>query len=304
MTDPNKTADGMWTPPKLVQWISNDFEKKGFPPPHRLQAEQIVGHALNISRLEIYLQFDKPCTKQEQQKVRDLVKRRYKREPTSYILGYQDFWSLRLKVGPGVLIPRTDTEVLIEKALEIIPETPLEGNFRILELGTGTAAIPLALCSEREHLRILSSECSPEAIRFASQNIREYAEVIETKNNSITLIHGDGFSAISKELKADMIISNPPYIPSDDIQALQNEVKDWEPSLALDGGEDGLEFYKLLFGEAENRLKRDGILLFEHGYNQVLQLGTLLKSYPKLKLVESSKDYSGLDRVMVIGCKN
>ncbi len=296
----SKNNKSLWTPPKLVQWISDDFEKRGLPSPHRLQAEQIVSHALNISRLDIYLQFDKPCTPKEQKAVRELVKRRYKREPTAYILGYHDFWSLRFKVGSGVLIPRQDTEVLVECILEKIQEEDPSENIRILELGTGSAAIPLALCSERTNLSIVTTELSKKALEYASYNLEKYTELIHQRKNCIVLLQGDRFQAINTKTKYDYIISNPPYIPKSDIGTLQEEVKEWEPSMALDGGEAGTSFYEVLLASTHEFLKPNGHLIFEHGFNQLQQLSDLVKSDNSLLMEENRKDYSGNQRVMIL----
>lgn len=290
----------MWTPPKLVQWIKEDFEKRGFPPPHRLQAELLVSHALNISRLEIYLQFDKPCTTEEQKIVRELVKRRYKREPTAYILQYHDFWSLRLKVGSGVLIPRQDTEVLVECILEKIQERDPSEQIHILELGTGSAAIPLALCYECHNLSIVTIELSKNALEYAAFNTEKYSDIIQQRNNSITLLQGDRFQSISPKTKYDFIVSNPPYIPKHDIDSLQAEVKQWEPIIALNGGETGIDFYEVLLNSAHELLKPNGYLIFEHGYDQLHQISDLVKLDDTLLLDKNRKDYSGHYRVMVL----
>lgn len=290
----------MWTPPKLVKWISKDFEQKGFPPPHRFQAEQIVSHALEISRLDIYLQFDKPCTPEEQKAVRNLIKRRYRREPTAYILGQQEFWSLNLDVGPGVLIPRQDTEILVESILEKIQAYPLPDQISILELGTGTAAIPLALASECTDLMIVSIELSRKALEFATRNLEKYSEILKAKNNRIVLVHGDGFQSINKKSTFDFIISNPPYIPNTDINTLQEEVKDWEPGMALNGGNSGTDFFERMIRASKRLLKTDGYLIFEHGFDQFQPITDLLEKENRLMIDESRKDYAGHDRVMIL----
>ncbi|MBU3914770.1 peptide chain release factor N(5)-glutamine methyltransferase [bacterium] len=289
----------IWTPPKLVQWISNDFSRRGFPPPHRLEAEQLVSFALSISRLDLYLQYDRPCTKEEQTRLRKLVERRHTREPLAYILQECDFWSMTLEVGPGVLIPRQDTEVLIEAALEIIPNTINDQSFSILELGTGSGAIPLALCSERDNLFVVTIENSEKALQFAIRNIDKYKQENQRKRNKIFPVLGNGFDFISKQPIVDLMISNPPYIPAKDIEHLQEEVALWEPKTALNGGEKGLDFYELLKSSAEIHLKTGGFLIFEHGYDQKLPIIDLMKTSESLTLEKAIKDYSKQDRVLV-----
>lgn len=281
----------------MVEWISKNLENKGFPPPYRSQAEHLVSHALGISRLDIYLQYDKPCTADEQKRLREFVKRRHNHEPTAYILGHADFWSLRVSVGPGVLIPRQETEVLVEAILKYLPKDE-EQPVRILELGTGTAAIPLALCSERENLEIISVDFSAEALQYAQKNIQQHADLLQPRNNQIHILQGNCFGAIRPKAEFDLIFSNPPYIPSQHIEGLHQEVKSWEPNLALNGGGSGTEFYETLKHSATNLLKTEGILVFEHGFDQREQLKSLIPNGSDFTLVEEIKDYGGLDRVL------
>ncbi len=288
-----------WTPPKLVKWISNDLEEKGFPSPHRFQAEMLVSHALNISRLDIYLQHDKPCTPLEQKKVRELVKRRYRREPIAYIVGSCEFWTLKLEVGPGVLIPRPDTEVLVEAIVERFVEYSEHQKISILELGTGSAAIPLALCSERADLNIVTVDRSAQALDFAAKNISAYRNRLTEKRNTITTVRGDKFFSIKPEPLFDFIISNPPYIPDAQFASLQKDVTDWEPRLALSGGGSGMEFYDYLQDASSCRLKPGGCLIVEHGFNQSESIGDLFQDSQYFELYEQRKDYSGNDRVLV-----
>ncbi len=287
----------IWTPPKLVNWISDDFSKRGFPPPHRLEAEQLVSHALNISRLDIYLQYDKPCTKEEQAVLRELVKRRQKREPVAYIVGSCDFWSVSLSVGPGVLIPRQDTETLVEVALKKIPAD--DNPFLILEFGTGSAAIPLALCSERQNIYFVTIEKSKTALEFAARNIEAHQDSNNRKNNKINLIHGDGFTPITNQPLFDAIVANPPYIPGYKIASLQAEVCNWEPTDALDGGREGIDYYHYLKAASEVLLKPQGHLIFEHGFDQKTVIQDLMKQSSSLDFVESSQDISQNDRILV-----
>ncbi len=288
----------IWTPPKLVKWISNDFEEKGFPPPHRFQAEMLVSHALEISRLDIYLQHDKPCTSFEQQKLREMVKRRYLREPVAYIVGSCEFWTLSLKVGPGVLIPRADTEILVEAVLERIPTEAKLAEYRILELGTGSAAIPLALCSERSNLFIVTTDCSAEALAYAKQNLANHQDLVSSKNNTIMMVHADRFSSINQSPCFDFIVSNPPYIPENQFQSLQKEVSEWEPGIALAGGINGTDFYEYLMN-AGSYLKPGGLMIFEHGFDQAELIQDLFNQNKALKFLEKRKDYSGHNRVLV-----
>lgn len=289
----------IWTPPKLVQWIQDDFAKREFPGSLRLEAERIVCHALNVSRLDIYLQFDKPCTQEEQQAIRQLVIRRRRREPLSYITKISDFWSLSLTVGPGVLIPRPETEVLVRATLKIIRSETRSTPFKILELGTGSGAIPLALCTEEPQLVIVATEISRQALSFAKGNINHYQSEISKRQNRIHLVQGNRFDPIKKQPAFDCIVSNPPYIPAQEIDHLQEEVRLWEPRNALDGGSDGLAFYRYLEKSAALLLKPGGFLVFEHGYDQREPIQQMMSRSSELKAFESIKDYAKHDRVLI-----
>lgn len=283
----------------MVEWIAGDFQKRGLPGSARSQAELLVSYALNISRMDIYLQFDKPTTSKEQKRLRELVKRRYQREPTAYILGNCEFWSLELLVGPGVLIPRQETEILVSSVLERISHPKSESRIRILELGTGSAAIPLAVCSDAADIDFYSVENSFAALDYAKKNITCHLKNLGDNNNRIYLIHADRFDCISTDTRFDFIVSNPPYIETETVKGLQQEVLNWEPSQALLGGENGLDYYDYFLNESLCFLKPGGYLIFEHGHNQKKSIQNLYSDSDELDFVESVKDYGGLDRVLI-----
>ncbi|MBT3226430.1 MAG: peptide chain release factor N(5)-glutamine methyltransferase [Deltaproteobacteria bacterium] len=292
--------DDIWTPPKLVQWMRADFTKRGFPGSLRLEAERLVSHALKISRLDIYLQYDKPCTLEEQEAIRQLVIRRRNREPCSYLMETCEFWSLSLAVGPGVLIPRPETEVLVDAMLKLIRSNSRStSTFQILELGTGSAAIPLALSSEEQQLVIIATDISEQALAFARMNINYYQAEIENQRNRVYLIQGDRFNSIKRQPIYDCIVSNPPYIPTQEIDLLQEEVRLWEPRNALNGGDDGLAFYHYLQKAAESLLKPGGFLIFEHGFDQRESIQQMMSRSTELTLFKSIKDYAEHDRVLI-----
>ena len=258
----------------------------------------MVAKALGLTRLDLYLQFDRPLTQGERDQVRELLLRRRNREPLSYILGEAHFWNLVLKVGPGVLSPRSDTECLIELAQPLLPKEPQEPNYRILELGAGSLAITLALAQEGKGMELQSLECSSEALIYAQENLAKYQEDLAGRENRIKVTQSLGFAEADEGL-VDLIVSNPPYIPQGEIEGLMKEVVQYEPALALDGGAEGLDFYPLLATEAQRRLKRGGHLLFEHGYDQRPALLELMKNYEQLQLIEARDDYGGNPRAML-----
>jgi len=289
----------IWTPPKLVSWISDSFKKRGLPQPHRLEAEILVCHALNISRLDIYLQYDKPCTEEEQEVLRSLVRRRFQREPLAYILESSKFWTLDLHVGSGVLIPRQDTEVVVETALKVIQASNNSRPHSVLEFGTGSGAISIALATECNDLLIVAVDSSTTALKYARNNLVRYQDKISANGNRLFFLGCDRFDAIKNRSHFDMIISNPPYIPSNDIADLQAEISQWEPKDALDGGKDGFDYYRILKDAAETFLKQNGSLVMEHGHNQKASIHDHMSKSDSLKLTDCIKDYAGHDRVIV-----
>ena len=258
----------------------------------------MVSHALGVSRLDIYLQFDKPCTEEELARLRELTTRRLKREPLAYVFGEADFMSLSLRVGPGVLIPRPETEILVQTAWDLIDSESTSDEVSILELGTGSGAIAIALAAERSNLGIVSVDKNRSALNFAQANLRRYQSQIESNNSQLLLVCSDRFSGIKQRAEFDLMISNPPYIPSSEIDGLQPEVSRWEPRDALDGGLNGLDFMSYLFAEAELRVKPGGFLIVEHGFDQRDECVAMAKRV-KLKVFKEIKDYSGHDRVLV-----
>ncbi|MDX2471541.1 MAG: peptide chain release factor N(5)-glutamine methyltransferase [SAR324 cluster bacterium] len=295
--------DEVWTPPKLVSWITQDLQKRGLPPSHRLEAELLVSKALDISRLDLFLQFDRPVTEEERGKVKALLQRRRLREPVAYIVGNAHFWNLELFVGPGVLIPRSDTENLVDKTLEWLKATDKGQKRKVIELGAGSLCISLSLATELMGLEICALEASAEAFKYAQKNLDKYQEQLAELENKIHLILADSFGVLDEVGKdtgeIDLIISNPPYIAVNELAALQEEVRDFEPTMALEAGETGLDFYHLLASEAEKRLVHGGCLAFEHGSTQKEEILTLMQNYTGLQIIEHIKDLSGLDRGML-----
>ena len=254
------------------------FKEHQFASP-RLDAELLLAFVCQCSRIELYLDYDKPLLPEEQKKYHALVKKRVQGIPLAYLLGEKDFWTLTLVVEEGVLIPRPDTETLVEQlcvAVEAWQTLYKEQPCWILELGTGTAAIPLALCSSLKHLCIVTVDISNGAMPIAAKNIKCHSHLITPRNNRIHLVQGDRFSMLTDSAIFDFIVSNPPYIPTARIPGLQKEIALHEPRQALDGGEDGLDFYRFFFNDCMNYLKPEGQMLLEIGYDQVPALEALL----------------------------
>ena len=212
------------------------------------------------------------------------LERRRRGEPVAYILGRQGFWSLELEVAPHTLIPRPDTELLVETALQLLPAAPAQ----VLDLGTGTGAIALALASERPAWQLTGVDRVPGAVALASRNARR----LQLANARFQKSHW--FSALTNE-RYQLIVSNPPYIPATDPHLRQGDVR-FEPGSALVAGEDGLDDIRQIIAQAPGHLQPSGWLLLEHGYDQAEQVRTLLTASGFADM-ESRRDYGGHERI-------
>ena len=261
------------------------------------EAELIIVHLIGKDRATLYR--DNPRIPEDLiSKIDEFLKRRSKREPLQYILGYTEFSGLKIKVGPGVLIPRPETELLLEEAIRTIAGKGKDLSvitqhlsLSILDLCTGSGCLALALARGFPDAQVFGTDISEVAIEYAKEN----AELNSIKN--ITFIRGSLFDPVEK-LTFDLIISNPPYIRKDDIKSLQPEVKDWEPVESLNGGEDGLDYYRAIIPEARNYLKKGGCLVFELGIGQA---DAVKKMAEDTGLIDISlrKDYAGIDRILL-----
>mgnify|MGYP001351960960 FL=1 len=252
----------------------------------RLDAELLLSHVLECHRLDLILKGEQQLNADQLVEFIELLRQRSLGCPVAYLTGEKEFWSLNLKVSKDTLIPRPDTETLVETAVEEIlkwEKTNKGKTCCIAELGTGTAAIPLALCSELTNLHITSVDYSEEILEIAKRNIHSYKKLLTPRNNILELKQSDLFSEIDFPSKLDFVVSNPPYIPSKKIADLQTEVSQFEPKKALDGGKDGLFFYRYLLDVANDMLRKNGKMILEIGFDQ---RSALKKIQVKLKFVE------------------
>ncbi|MGP9833342.1 peptide chain release factor N(5)-glutamine methyltransferase [Marinobacter sp. NSM] len=262
--------------------LNNAIERIGGDSP-RLDAELLLSHVTGLGRTSFRAWPEREVTPEQAQAFRELVAERVKGLPIAYLLGQQDFWSLPLKVSPSTLIPRSDTECLVETALEL----PLPENARVLDLGTGTGAIALALASEKAKWQIMASDRIEEAVELARENSRSL-------QLPITVVRSHWFDQIP-ERGFDLLISNPPYIPASDHHLNEGDVR-FEPSSALVAGDDGLDDIRLLVTEGFKRLNPGGWMLLEHGYDQGDAVRDLFARAGWLN-IETRKDYGGNDRM-------
>jgi release factor glutamine methyltransferase len=282
-----------WTTLKLLDWATAYLKSHHIDQP-RSAAEVLLAHTLDVERVDLYIQYDRPWEVRELGIFKGLIQRRLQREPVAYIVGKKGFWSLDLKVTRDVLIPRPETEILVEAALSIIPPEISAKPLRILDLGTGSGAVILALARERTGHQFYAVDSSQEALTIARDNARRHG-----LDNAVSFLQGNWFDTVrDKESYFDLIVSNPPYIPHDDLKTLPREISHYEPRQALDGGPDGLDAIRLIIQKAAAYMNPEGWLLFEIGYDQGDAVRKLMASSKAYSDVTVIKDYSGFDRVV------
>lgn len=256
---------------EVIQRSAEFLARKGVDS-SRLQAELLLADVLKLPRMQLYLKFERQLTQPEVEACRELVKRRSQREPLQHILGSTSFCGYEIRVNRDVLVPRPETELLAERAWLFLSALSKQGPPTALDFGTGSGCLAIALAAKVPTAQVYGLELSPSALALAQQNAKRNG--VEER---IRFFEGNGFSAVPGDLRFDLIVSNPPYIPTADIPTLQPEVRDFEPHQALDGGADGLNFYRLLAGRAGGLLKPGGRLLAEFGDGQANSIRKLFE---------------------------
>jgi len=289
------TAKSQWTIIKLIRWATSYLKSYDIDSP-RATGEILLAHALHLNRIDLYLKYDQPLVADELQAFKTLIKRRVRREPVAYIVGVKEFWSLDLEVNTAVLIARPETECLVEAALDLISGKSSRPPQRILDLGTGSGAIVLALASQQ-----------PRHIYFASDRFRPAVELAcrnAGRHDLCQKIHffvGDWLSSLNSAKPGfDVIVSNPPYIPSRIIGGLQPEIHQYEPIASLNGDSDGLACYRNIIGAAHRHLACGGMLLLEIGHDQQEDIRQIVADSDQYETFNCFKDYSGYDRVVTM----
>jgi release factor glutamine methyltransferase len=274
-----------WTVRRMIAWMVADFEKRGNESA-RLDADLLVALALGLKRIALYLDLDRPLMAGELAQVRALVERRRKREPMAYILGEREFYGRPFKVSPAVLIPRPDTETLVEQALPFCKQT-------LLDLCTGSGAVALSLLAEKPELHAVATDLSAEALAQATENAQKLG-VIER----VTFRQGDLFAVLTADERFDCITVNPPYISTSEIATLAPDVRDYEPRQALDAGDDALSFYRRISVDGPRHLNPGGALLVEVGIHQAGSVAQLFRA-AGLQNVRTQRDLAGIERVVM-----
>jgi release factor glutamine methyltransferase len=281
-----------WTVLKLLQWTTDYFQRNNVPEP-RTSAEVLLAHVLEEDRLFLYLNYDRPMETSELAAYRACIKRRLEGEPNQYITGLQEFWSLRFRVSPDVLIPRPETEVLVEAVLEFLDKA--DSDLDILDLGTGSGAIAIALARELPAARIVAADLSMAALHLARENAK-----LNQVDERLFFVQSDMFASIpGGSQKFKVIVTNPPYISHAEIAKLPRGIRDFEPHHALEGGPDGLAAIRHIIAEAPAVLSQAGALCMEMGAGQAESVSALLIDNQHYESYRIIQDYSGLDRVLV-----
>jgi release factor glutamine methyltransferase len=259
----------------------------------RLDAELLLRHVLGINQAEFYLRVDDAIGPDAERRIWRLVQRRARREPLAYITGQKEFWSLDFTVTPDVLIPRPETELLVEAALERT-RSMLRSPVKLLDIGTGSGAIAVCLAKELREAQISAVDISSAALQVARENAERHRVA-----DRIRFVEGDVFAPLAeKRENFDLILANPPYIRSGDLAELTPEVREWEPITALDGGADGLDFYRRIVSECGGYLAGEGRLLFEIGESMAQAVGQMIARAGGFEAALVLRDYAGKDRVI------
>jgi release factor glutamine methyltransferase len=277
---------------EAIQRSTGFLARKGVDSP-RLQVELLLAHALGVPRLKLYLNFEQELTSANLETVRELLRRRGNREPLQHIIGSTSFCGFEIKVNRHVLVPRPETELLAERAWQFLAAlNPPPGA--ALDFGTGSGCLAIALAAQCPGAQVHAADISEEALRVARENA-----ALNNLGDKIQFHSGDGFAALPRGLPFDLIVSNPPYVPSAEIEALAPEVRDHDPRLALDGGADGLDVYRRLAAEAANHLRPAGRILLESGDGQAEQIRQLFVHY-KWVVESVEADYTGRPRILTL----
>jgi release factor glutamine methyltransferase len=314
MTNPSSPQQQPWTVRRVLEWTTGHLQKHGSDTP-RLDAEVLLAHARNCKRIQLYTQYEEELPEPVRAHMREMVQRRANREPVAYLVGHKEFFSLDLRVTPAVLIPRPDTETLVlevlaaAKALATPSSTPAAseqpGCFtpRILDLCTGSGCVAIAVAKNCPAAQVTATDLSAAALEIARENVEAHK-----LTERITLLQGDLFAALTGASSTPaapkqpgcfhIIASNPPYVPTAEIERLEKDVRAFEPKSALDGGSDGLDVIRRILSEAPERLSPGGVVLLELSPEQADAVQLLARESGRYTDANVIKDLGGRARVL------
>ncbi len=288
------TTNDIWTIQKLLNWVAEYLKSKGVDS-SRLSAELLLSHVLGLKRIELYTQFEKIVTEEQLANLHDLVERAGRHEPIAYLAGKTEFYSLELEITADCMIPRPETELLVERAIEFLRARG--GKQFVCDLCTGSGCIAVAIARNYPDCRIIATDICDAALSVAVRNIEKHQ-----LKERIKLLCGDLFDPIVPHLdveRFDLIVCNPPYVSSAEFEKLDKNVKDYEPKLALFAGDDGLDVYRRIIERAGAFLKSDAAVMLEIGYNQREAVKQLLEQAGCFSGIAIEKDHSDNDRIAI-----
>lgn len=275
---------------EVLKETTEAFHRAGLEPAH-LDASILLSHLLAVDRTFLIAHPEHELNDEQLADLERLAARRASREPLQYIVGFQEFFKLRFEVSPGVLIPRPETELIVEAALEVAAQQP---SVSILDVGTGSGCLAVSLLHEQRRASAVATDISESALRLAARNSQRHQV-----SDRLTLVQADGLSALAREARFSMIVSNPPYVSAVDFEALPPEVREHEPVTALVSGADGLDHIRWLLRDAPPIIQEGGYLIFEIGFGQQ---GAVEKIIDRAgwRLLEIRKDLQGIPRTVVL----
>jgi release factor glutamine methyltransferase len=279
----------VWTIARVLRWAIEDFKARGIESP-RLDAELLLGEVLGLDRIRLITDAQRPLTAGELERFRAMIVRRRALEPVAYLLGRREFYGRIFQVNPGVLIPRPDTEVLLEVALRRTERWSMHG--RALDLCTGSGCVAISFSRERPTWRVTGADLSPEALEVARLNARRLGAVW-----NVDWLEGDLFAPLPAGATFELITANPPYIPEEEVATLEPTVRDFEPHLALSGGQDGFDVTRRLIAEAPRFLAPGGVLALEIMAATGDAVAEMMRA-AGFQSVEVARDYGGQERVV------
>ena len=282
---------------KTLNDMIEEFKKAGFSS-YKSDAETLFSYLLKMNRSDLYLNRDKILTKEETIQLNEMIRKRLNHFPIQYIINHQSFMGLDFEIKSDVLIPRFETEILVEKALDLLKDKKNRQALRIVDLGTGSGAIAISIAYYLDNVNIFATDISKKAIELAEKNAIKFK-----CKDRITFLQGNLFEVFKNIIASesiDGIITNPPYIPKNEISKLDMEVREHEPHLALDGGIDGLDYFRKIIEGSHEYLNKGGFLAMEIGMGQVKQIKRIFEKHNKnFWNIQIVYDYLGIERVVV-----
>jgi release factor glutamine methyltransferase len=283
------TTQESWTIGRLLEWTTKFLAEKGSESP-RLDTEVLLAQALDCKRIELYTRHDEEPAEANRTKFRDLIRQRIEGCPVAYLVGRKEFFSLELEVNRSVLIPRPDSECVVDECLRLARTLAAP---RVLDIGTGSGNLAVAVARQHKTADVTAVDISPEALAVAERNAAKHGVAVRMR-----FLQGDLFGALAAEERFDFVLSNPPYIPHDDIAKLEPGVRDYEPHTALDGGRDGFGVFDRLVAESPRFLQTGGYLIIEIGSPQEQHARERIEAHGSFELAKTVYDGSGHPRVL------